>query len=209
MQLVNPFTPSNSNIPALDRMAVFTSSGTFTAQKTGDHLVYLRGGGGGGGGGGTTSATVGDSASAGQGGTAGEDLFAVVSLVAGTDYPVVIGAGGAGAARAAAGGANGSNGTSGGDSTFNGLTAAKGQGGYGGCWNSGGTAHFGEVASNGGGFGGGYGGQPYPNNVVNDGVAATGYGSGGGGGGGMCAGGGGRSGGGGGNGAPGIMVIVW
>jgi hypothetical protein len=72
-----------------------TTSGTYTAPVTGLYKITVKGGGGGGGGGGKSSNNfVYTGAGGGEGGT----TFAWEHITAGTEIPVIIGAGGAGGA---------------------------------------------------------------------------------------------------------------
>lgn len=104
---------------------VFTSSGTFTAKRSGNHVVFIAAGGGGGGGGGGGTAAGGGG---GGGGGGGESRWLELSLTKGTGYTVTVGAAGTGGASVAAGTA-GNAGTNGGQSAFDSSTAAGGVGG--------------------------------------------------------------------------------
>lgn len=106
---------------------LLTTSGTFTAQKTGPHLIIMVGGGGGGGG--LTSGSSRFNAGGGGGG-----IITVQNLTKGIGYPYTIGAGGSAGVvtdthnnypTAVSGG------SSGGTTTFNGISVPGGGGGTG------------------------------------------------------------------------------
>tara|TARA_R110001592_G_scaffold360011_1_gene667718 strand:+ start:954 stop:2267 length:1314 start_codon:yes stop_codon:yes gene_type:complete len=157
----------------------FTSSGTFTPNKSGsvDALIVAGGGGGGGDAGQTTGAGGG-----GAGGFIAVTSFAVTA----TGLTVTIGAGGAGGVGNGTSGGQQGNGANGADSVFSSLTS-KGGGGGGGNTNGAGSVG----GSGGGGKAGGAGGsanQTSQSGVSgssgfgNAGGAGVGYGGGGGGG---------------------------
>ena len=98
MELVNPALTASS-IPVLNREKIFTSSGTFTPDKTGNYLVYCYGGGGGGGAGAGAWASVAKGCPGGTGGGSGRLGMGLFALTAGTSYTITVGVGGAGAAR--------------------------------------------------------------------------------------------------------------
>ena len=190
---------------------IFTSSGTFTATKTGDHLITLIGGGGGGSAGGGNTATTKAAGGGGIGGCSGEIVRQVVSLTSGTDYAVTIGAGGAGGTGVLGG--NGNIGSSGSDSTFAALvTASGGHFGYNSFADICTTSGHGFSGSPGGGQGGGYGGPGTNNQPTGgnggDGIANSGGGGGGGGGSGTLSSTS-YTGGNGGNGGSGICIVEW
>lgn len=188
----------------LEGSQVFTASGTFTAPKAGDYLVFVLGGGAGGGGGGGSTTT--HSGGGGIGGAGGQLLIQEVSLTDGQAVTVTIGAaanGGAGGTGAAPGSA----GTVGNATSFGAVTAAGGQVGRGGADN---VSDFtgGQPGTSGGGFGGGAGGAyTSASGNGNNGSNAVVYGAGGGGGSGSF--GNGNTGGSGGNGSAGIVVVTW
>ena len=157
----------------------FTSSGTFTPNKSGNVDVLIVAGGGGGGG------DAGQTTGAGGGG-AGGFIAATSFAVTATGLTVTIGAGGAGGVGAGVSGQQVGNGANGADSVFSSLTS-KGGGGGGGNQNGAGFAG----GSGGGGKQGGAGGsanQTSQSGVSgssgfgNAGGAGVGYGGGGGGG---------------------------
>lgn len=188
---------------------IFTSGGNFTPLTSGKYLVIGIGGGGGGGGG----AGIGPSTTAnglgGFGGSGGQLGFSIVTLTAGTAYPVVIGTGGNGGNSS---GGTITAGSAGNPTTFNGVTI--GAGGAGGLTNDAGyTAVAGThspAGGNGGGNGGGLGGAPVSGaGNGNSGTAgAANTGGGGGGGSGANANGTAKAGGLGGNGGSGILVVI-
>lgn len=156
----------------------FTSSGNFIMPPGYSGDVDAIGFGGGGGGGSGARGTGTENGGAGGGGGAARKTQRLTGLVAGTTYPVTIGAAGAGAAAIAVNNTAGSNGTSGGNTTlgslftaFGGsrgsggpLSAGAGQGGGGSGWASttnsitGGQPGFGAGGDGGPeGFGGGSG----------------------------------------------------
>jgi len=148
----------------------FTSSGTFTPNKSGnvDALIVAGGGGGGGDAGQTTGA---------GGGGGGGFVVATSFAVAATGLTVTIGAGGAGGSGV---------GTNGADSVFSSLTA-KGGGGGSGVANSAGSAGGSGGGGKQGGGGGAsnqasYSGTANLDGYGNSGGAGVGYGGGGGGG---------------------------
>lgn len=200
---------TDTMVQALGRMSVFTVSGTFTASKTGDHLVILIGGGGGGAGGSSVAAGATQGGQGGGGGGGGGLSITTQSLVSGNDYSVTIGAGGAGGHGGAPGG--GENGGLGGETVFDGSIAT-GHGANGLAW---GTAivgsNYGAYGCNGSGLGGGAGaGAKPPSGNGNTGATATAPGGGGGGGGGSSPDATNNySGGQGGNGADGLAIILW
>lgn len=122
-------------------IAIFTSSGTFTATFTGVHYVSGTAGGGSGGGGGSNNISS-AAGSCGSGGGAGQNVLRqAFNLVKGVTYTVTIGLGGVLVAGAAQGVATAPNGNSGGNTTFSGgaitaLTLAGGGAGLGGVQGS-------------------------------------------------------------------------
>ena len=181
MELVNPALTATS-IPVLNREQVFNASGTFTPDKSGNYLVICKGGGAGGSHGGYIDALIAERGSGGKGGTEGEITQAIVSLTAGTDYSVTIGAGGAGGAGTATYDTNQS--SAGVDTTFGTIvTGSGGLGVYG--TSSVFAAHgYGEGGNNGIGPGGGLGAISVSSigngNTGSDAVANSGSGGGGG-----------------------------
>jgi hypothetical protein len=108
-----------------------TTFPNFTPAISGIYSVEVIGGGGGGGGSGSpANNTTNQSGSAGGG--QGEAKRQFQTLVAGTNYAVVVGTGGAGGATGAAGGHAGSNGSGGSPSIFTGVTVITAGGGAGG-----------------------------------------------------------------------------
>jgi len=101
-------------------VARFTANGNWTAPP-GVTTAYISGVAGGGGGGGS-AATTGSIGTAGGGGGGGGGAFAIkvpVTVVPGTSYPIVIGAGGtSGAAGVGTSGGSGGAGGAGGTTTF-------------------------------------------------------------------------------------------
>lgn len=116
---------------------VFTSSGTFTAKRSGNHVIILQAGGGGGGSGQATNGGGG-----GGGGGGGEGRIFTQSLTAGTGYTVTIGGGGTG--------------SGGGNSVFDAITVlggGVGSAGSGGSGGAGGTSPGGSTGGSGAGAG--------------------------------------------------------
>ncbi len=130
----------------------FTSNGSWTAPAgvTRVFLIGFGGGGGGGGGAGGGSSVAVPTIGGGGGGGSMQSTI-VVTVVPGTQYDIVIGAGGSGGSAGASGGSgtDGSSGTNGGDTSFTthlGSTLAffGGAGfGVGGAKNGGGTTTWG------------------------------------------------------------------
>ena len=140
---------------------ILTGSGNWVCPSNVYYVRVTMGGGGGGGGGGGDYTGGAGSGAGGGGGGAGGLLISTVSVVPGTTYAYVNGAGGAG-------GALQTTGTAGSASTFNGLSANGGAGGGGG---------IGQNPGTGGGAGaGGAGGGYFPISGSN-GVAGGGNGS--------------------------------
>ena len=209
-QIFGDGTNINQQSGAPAGSAVFTSSGNFTAVKTGPHLIIGIGGGGGGGGGGGASGAVNYAGGSGQGGTGGVLNAVIANLTANTVYPVTIGAAGNGGS----GGSSGASGTVGGNGAATAfsslLSCVGGLGGNLGIYEAyEGSATISDNAGNGGGFGGGRGGAGVRAAHGNAGAAATGPGGGGGGGSGGHSTGTAEAGGNGGNGAPGILLMIW
>jgi len=210
MQLTRPgiVKITEAIVPLLNRMQIFTVSGTFTAPKTGDYFVICIGGGGGGGGGGGPDSTGVHGGSGGGGGGGGTIAFDVVSLTASDSISVTVGA----TASGGTGGmtdASGTAGTTGNPSLFGSfITAGGGYAGHRGI-NTLSRNKFGLPGVHGGGFGGGQPGDWATVNGYNglNGLAGAGRGAGGGGGGGSTAGA--SHGGNGGIGGPGIVIVLW
>ena len=216
---------------------VFTSSGTFTAKKTGTHTVIICGGGGGGGAGGTGNGA--NSGGGGGGGGSGLTIWFRQSLTKGTGYTVTIGAGGAsatnggtttfdatstsggnagttggnptagagGAANASSGGGAGSGSSAGSPGGSGAASAAGGAGGAGAAVPAGGGGSGGGASSFFGSGGAGTNGSGAQSTIGGVGGTTGYYGAGGGGG----AGGGsdnGTAGGAGGAGAGGICIVI-
>lgn len=120
----------------------FTSSGTFTAKRTGTHLILAQGGGGSGGNG--TNRAVNAGGGGGGGGGAGRGQWFTQSLTAGTGYTVTIGAGGGFGAVAA-----------GGTTTFNGTGPGGGAAGSSASGSTGGAGGASAAVVSGGTAGGG------------------------------------------------------
>lgn len=202
---------TTNSIAALGRMEVYTASGSFTAKKTGPHLLIMIGGGSGGGGGAGSTAVGGLAGSeGGMGGMSGQLLVTIGDLVAADVYPFVVGAGGAGGGGGV-GGANGSNSTAGGYTTFNNgaYSANPGPAVYGGLFNTFSLAH-GQRGESGYGLGAGRGGATVAGaSNGNAGLNATGPGAGGGGGGGAASNNSTNNGGAGGSGSPGLIILLW
>lgn len=95
--------------------AIYTTSGTYTPPAGVNRVFYQMWGGGGGGGPGLVSGA------SGSGGGSGAYVEGYFTVVPGTAYPVIIGAGG--------GAASTTNGGDGGDTTFGGAIAGGGKGG--------------------------------------------------------------------------------
>jgi hypothetical protein len=198
-QILKTQGPGANPVWASAGRQLFTSSGTFTA-PTGVTTVYITAVGGGGGG------AAGYGAMAGSGGGGGSFLASFpVTVQAGNNYTVTIGAGGAGGIGGGAAGGAGE------DTTFSTLATVKGggMGYYGGPGGVGGGTPSGNIGGVGyqGVFGatfnsaaGGGGGSPFGagGNGGATGSNATGYGTGGGGG--LY---------GGGNGAAGFCLVEW
>ena len=156
-QMSNKFSASGgtTSLYGSYKVHTFTSSGTFTAEASGD-VDYLIIAGGGGGGGGADSTWHG-----GGGGGAGGMLSAAAFSVTAQDYTITIGAGGSGGT-----GANnpGNIGTSGANTTALGFTAIGGGSGGAGL----NTAANGKLARDGGSGGGDGGGG-----TANQGASGT------------------------------------
>lgn len=209
MDISNPVVIDNTSVPALGRFAFITASGNFQAQKTGNHLVYLQADGAGGGGGGGAAAGAAGGAAGGQGGGQGLVGFAVLDLVEGTNYAVVINSGGAGGAGGVGGAGN--PGMVGSGCSFHGaaLSIAGGAAPFGGGFTVAANT-YGMRGDQGDGPGGGPGGSVKTANANgNAGSNATSYGGGGGGGGGGGAGASQTTGGNGGKGGPGFCLVLW
>lgn len=208
MKLINPVGTITQPqlVNDVNEATYFTVNGNFTPKATADYIVEQTGGGGGGAGGSAMVSTEAGTGFAGPGGGAGNRTITRVSLVLGTPYAIVIGAGGTGGASVTAG-------NPGGNTTFNATQTANG--GLGGVATSGGVPKLGigrgaPPAPNGDGYGGGAGAafNNVDGNGTNGGNATSAGGGGGGGGGGINnAGTTGRNGGTGGNGFAGDTLV--
>ena len=125
--------PSGGSGGCLNKIQIFTTSGTWI-RPTGVDVVYVTivGGGGGGGGGvaGQSSTTSTGARRGGGGGGGGQSFFNYPVAVTG-DVSVTVGAKGTGGAGGIPSAGNGSNGTDGGDTSFGTLIAKGGKGGQG------------------------------------------------------------------------------
>jgi len=202
-------TLTDSMIQALGRFSLFTASGTFSAPKTGNYLCLGMGGGGGGGGGRGVVAGSTLGGTGGQGGQGSALQIGIVTLAAGTDYTVTVGAGGAGGHGGTPAGQL--PGASGGDTTLGSVYTATG--GEGGPIDAQSVAPnaYGCPGTRGNGAGGGAGAaaQYAANASGNLATPASHYGAGGGGGGGASSGASEQPGSDGAFGASGLLLILW